>query len=71
MILYNLDFNSFFSFPDNPLTCGCDMAWIFTDSNYFDAIQIGGTPTCDDGTPISDIDGDALVSFCLWAENEI
>ena len=53
---------SFFS--DNPLTCGCDMAWIFIDSSYFDAILLNGTPICANGTSIRDLNGDALVAQC-------
>ena len=55
---------SAFFFSGNPLACGCDMAWIFTDSSYYDAIFYDGTPTCSGGTSIADIDGDALIALC-------
>ena len=48
------------------MTCGCDIAWIFADSSYYDAIIFHGTPTCADGTSFADIDGNALVAQCSW-----
>ena len=54
-----------FLFIENPLACGCDMAWIFTYAPYYDAITELGMPTCYDGTELSEIDGGALIDFCL------
>ena len=55
---------------DNPLECGCDMAWIFADSNYYNLITDGDPdyswdPTCANGTLFSQIDGQTLVEQCI------
>ena len=50
---------------DNPLSCGCDLVWILTNATYYDLlVKAYAVPTCEDGTPISEIDGDALISHC-------
>ena len=37
-----------FSFPDNPLECGCDIAWILNGGAIYQNLL--GSPTCSDGS---------------------
>ena len=46
----------FFSFEGNALSCGCDMAWVYSNSTYYDALTGLSMPTSDDGTKLSDVD---------------
>ena len=55
---------------DNPLECGCDLAWIITNPDYISKLY--GTETCYDGTLLTDLDPDAYTDLCLaHAKTEI
>ena len=52
-------FSLFFSIIlDNPLTCGCDIAWIIRDTDYLNRIIYESYPTCADGTLVSELSED-------------
>ena len=40
--------------PDNPLECGCDLAWIVAKPLYLS--KLDGSETCTDGTLLTDLD---------------
>jgi len=46
----------------NPLSCGCDMAWIVTNSTYLG--KIDSTATCEDGTTIQNLDPSVFEQSC-------
>lgn len=51
-------------FYENPLTCGCDVAWLVTNVTYMAKIDPGST--CKDGdTNLHDLDPDEFNNNCL------
>ena len=49
---------------DNPLSCGCDLAWILANGTYYEAVTSLAMPKCEDGTKLSDLDQDLIISLC-------
>ena len=40
------------------------MAWVYTNEAYYDALTDLIEPTCEDGTPLSAVNGTLLVEYC-------
>ena len=53
-------YKHFFLIVDNPLTCGCDMAWIMNNTDYLSRLTKHAA-TCADGTQVSDLQPDNFV----------
>ena len=48
---------------DNPLACGCDMAWIVLNPDYMIKLD-HSSPTCADGTLLTDLDPQYYIDLC-------
>ena len=51
-----------FAPPDNPLECGCDLAWLISRPDYLSKLY--GVETCADGTLLTDLDPDFYAQEC-------
>ncbi|XP_042228814.1 oplophorus-luciferin 2-monooxygenase non-catalytic subunit-like [Homarus americanus] len=47
---------------DNPLTCGCDIAWVVLNNNFLS--HIDDRTTCSDGEPLVDLDPTWYEEMC-------
>ena len=48
----------------NPLTCGCDLAWIVTNPDHLKKVTIND-PTCQNGTLLSDLNPQVYNDNCF------
>lgn len=47
---------------DNPLHCGCDIAWLVTNATYLE--KMDDRTTCQDGTAVLDLTPDYYLQYC-------
>ncbi|KAK7067278.1 hypothetical protein SK128_002642 [Halocaridina rubra] len=57
--------NTSFDFIGNPITCGCNIAWIVTNDNYFERVEPAST--CENGDTFEELDPNFFEANCnVW-----
>lgn len=50
------------TYTDNPLTCGCDIAWLITNEVYMKLLS--GDESCHSGELLTDLDPAMYLQLC-------